>query len=342
MKRFLCVSATAVVSLCVSSLAWTEAIPSEPPDQQKALPDRGSTLSLVYENDSFSNRDGHYTSGVRLSWIPGSGDTPKWVEDMARRIPGFPREGQVLPTYSLGQNMYTPSDITVEDPPKGERPYAGWLYATIGLAAETGRQLDQLVLTVGIVGPASLAEKTQKLVHKAVGSDEPRGWDTQLRNELGLMLGWQRNWRAWRSTSLGGNQFDVSPHVGATVGNVYTYANTGITLRYGDNLPLDYGPPRIMPGVTGTSSFIPRPGLGWYLFAGVEGRAVARNIFLDGNSFRNSRSVDREYLVGDLQFGAVLVWDKLRLSYTHVFRTREFKTQDESDNFGSLGLSVQF
>jgi len=143
-------------------------------------------------------------------------------------------------------------------------------------------------------------------------------------------------------TSLVGNQFDVTPHLGATVGNIHTYGNAGLTVRYGDNLPLDYGPPRIQPGLTGTSSFVSRPGIGWYLFAGVEGRAVARNIFLDGNSFRDSRSVDKKHFVGDLQFGAVLVWHNVRLSYTHVLRTREFDTQGDSDEFGSLALSWQY
>jgi hypothetical protein len=78
------------------------------------------------------------------------------------------------------------------------------------------------------------------------------------------------------------------------------------------------------------------------LFAGAEGRAVVRNIFLDGNSFRNSRSVDKRPFVGDLQFGGVLLWNNVRLSYTQVLRTREFETQGKKDNFGSLAVSVQF
>src|SRR5690606_11361764 len=126
------------------------------------VPDRGSTLSFVYENDSLYNRDSHYTSGVRLSWIPGSRETPRGALDIASAIPWSPRDGQVLHGYSLGQNMYTPSDISLEEPPKDDRPYAGWLYGTIGLGVETGLQLDQVVLALGMVGPASLAERTQK------------------------------------------------------------------------------------------------------------------------------------------------------------------------------------
>jgi hypothetical protein len=94
--------------------------------------------------------------------------------------------------------------------------------------------------------------------------------------------------------------------------------------------------------VPGSGFFIPRHDFGWYLFAGIEGRAVARNIFLDGNTFRDSRNVDKEPLVGDLQYGIAITWRNLRLGYTHVLRTREFKGQGgRRDDFGALSLSLQ-
>ncbi len=54
-----------------------------------------------------------------------------------------------------------------------------------------------------------------------------------------------------------------------------------------------------------------------------------------------SRSVDKKPFVGDLQFGIAVTWSNVRLSYTHVLRTREFKTQDERDDFGALSLSIR-
>jgi hypothetical protein len=113
-------------------------------------------------------------------------------------------------------------------------------------------------------------------------------------------------------------------------------------MRFGKRLSNDYGPPRVQPGLPGFADFSPVSGFGWYLFAGIEGRAVARNIFLDGNTFRDSRSVDKKHLVGDLQVGFVLEWTDMRLSYTHVLRTREFQTQGSEDNFGSFRLSFKF
>jgi hypothetical protein len=302
---------------------------------------RNGVVSLVVENDLFYNVDRHYTNGIALLWVPG-GDPPGWALSVARWLPWFPGEGRVHHGYAFGQNMYTPDDITVSHPRRDDRPYAGWLYATVGLGVETGRRLDQFAMTLGVVGPASLAERTQAFVHDVTGSEEPRGWDTQLEDEPGVLVTYQRSWRGVATERLAGLDIDLTPHVGGALGNVYTHASAGLTLRVGRSLALDYGPSRIQPGLPGAGFFVPPERFAWYVFAGVEGRAVARNIFLDGNTFRDSRSVDHEPLVADLQWGIAVTWRGARLSYTHVRRTREFESQDRRDQFGSVSLSLSF
>jgi hypothetical protein len=112
-------------------------------------------------------------------------------------------------------------------------------------------------------------------------------------------------------------------------------------MRYGKGLPNHYGPPRIQAGLPASGYFSQPARFGWYLFAGIEARAVVRNIFPDGNTFHDSRSVEKEPLIGDLQYGLVLEWPVVRLSYTHVWRTREFENQDTDDQFGALSISVK-
>ena len=72
------------------------------------------------------------------------------------------------------------------------------------------------------------------------------------------------------------------------------------------------------------------------------GYRIAHNLFLDGNNFRDSHSVDREDWVSDLQAGFVWTNRRFRVGYTYVIRSREFKDQDERDIFGSLTLSAHF
>lgn len=310
----------------------------------RADEDEPGVFSFVLENDLFLGADRHYTNGFQASWTSGPNRAPGWMLKAARWLPLFPEGGTVRANYAVGQSMYTPADISLRNPPLTDRPYAGWLYASLGLVAKGETDLDQLQLQVGMVGPASFAEQTQKFVHKIVGSPEPMGWNYQLKNEPGVVLTYQHSWRTLSSSpSPFGFKFDLTPHAGAALGNVFTYANVGATVRFGWNLPDDYGPPRVQPSLPASGFFESQSNFGWYLFAGVEGRAVAHNIFLDGNTFADSRSVTKEPLVADLQVGiAVTLGHSTRLAYTQVFRTREFQGQRDADKFGAVSLSVRF
>lgn len=314
------------------------------PVQAGAAESHSGTISYILENDVFYDVDRHYTNGMGVVWVPDR-DTPAptWVMRLARLVPWFPNQGEIRHGYAVGQSAFTPDDTDVTDPPLTDRPYAGWLFGTVGVGTRTGDQLDLLVLNAGMVGPASLAKQTHQVIHGLIGASQPQGWDTQLGNELGLMATYQRSWRLPAARTLIGNRLDLTPHLAATLGNVYTQANAGLTVRYGRHLPDDFGPPRIQPGLLSSGEFTPpTDGFNWYVFAGMEGRAVARNIFLDGNTFRDSRSVDKEKLIGDLQFGLVLDWKDIRLSYTHVLRTPEFKNQKEDDDFGAFTVSMKY
>jgi hypothetical protein len=81
---------------------------------------------------------------------------------------------------------------------------------------------------------------------------------------------------------------------------------------------------------------------GFYGFFGVEGRAKARDIFLDGNTFSDSHSVDKNILVGDVFAGIGVRWNQLSVSFTETLRTKEFKDQDDPQPFGALTISYEF
>lgn len=322
-------------ALLAIALLWPTTGPAYDPEW--------GTLTLEYENDLFAGEDRYYTSGVRATWLSPDERIPSWVQSGADLFPFFEPHGDLKLSYSLGQNMYTPEDIEDPDPPRGDRPYAGWLYFTVGLGNETARRVDRLQLNVGVVGPASLAEKTQAEIHRFTGSPQPKAWDTQLRNEPTVMLSYERQWRAWIGTGMDGWGMDVTPHVGGAVGNVFTQVSAGLTVRAGRDLPLDWGPPRIQPALPGSGVFRPRSDFGWYIFAGLDGRAVARDIFLDGNTFRDSRSADKRPFIGEVQVGgAVNIGRRFRLTYTHVFPTREFRGQEGTQDFGAIAGSMVF
>jgi len=74
----------------------------------------------------------------------------------------------------------------------------------------------------------------------------------------------------------------------------------------------------------------------------VQGRGVVHDIFLDGNTLRDSHSVDRKPFVADLLAGATLGYSGMKLSFAKVLRTREFRGQPHDHRFGSITLSYAF
>lgn len=304
--------------------------------------DHGSTVTFVLENDLFAGSDDGYTNGVRASYVSPEANIPLWVETLATLAPFFPARGHTRWTLAIGQSMFAPEELTIKSLQLNDRPYAGWLYGTVGIIADRGSTLDNLQFTVGMVGPASGAAETQRFVHEIVNSPIPQGWGNQLHNEPGIIVSYEHKWRNLLELTPFGMGIDFTPSLGGSVGNIYTHAASSLMFRVGYDLPSDYGPPIIRPNLPGSDFFAPSHSFGWYLFTGLEGRVVARNIFLDGNTFRDSHSVDKNLFVGGAQAGIAMTYENTRIAYTHILRTREFSGQPSNEQFGALTLSVRF
>lgn len=303
-------------------------------------------ITFNTENDMYGGgTDRNYTNGARVTYFDLGAPIPAFFHAVDRVVPTFSINETTSIAWSLGHNLYTPSDIEIAGRQNDDRPWAAFLYGSAGLVSVTKNHIDSLEATVGVVGPAAMGEQVQKFVHKHVSdSPMPEGWRHQLKNEPALMLSWERSWpNRYGLEALGWNA-GATPYIGATVGNVYTYANTGFTLYL---TPYDGGmqdaPVRVRPAMPGTGAFlVPENKFSWYLFGGLEGRAIARNIFLDGNTFTDSHSVDKKPLVGDATAGLALTYGRVRLSYALIYRTKEFDEQDKGDIFGTMTLGVRF
>ncbi len=323
------------------------------------LPPAGR-YTMIEENDFFFYpTDHHYTQGIRFSYltppvVEGDATLPAfdWLDDVL-----FSSEGRRFRhmDWSAGQSIFTPTDLVRFNPDPNDRPYAGWFYAQAGFiqnsVPEEGRgvsRLDDLEVQLGVVGPQAAAEETQNdwhefLIHQAVSN----GWGYQLHDEPGLNVIYQRHWRIdLANTADDGKGFgvDVVPDAGVSLGNILTYANTGATLRLGYKLQSDYGPPRVLPAPSGGDYFDNSvSGLGGYVFVTGEGRAVAHNVFIQGNTFQPSRGVTLIPAVGDFVFGGTLFWGRwLRATVSLDNRSDEFFGQDGPDRFTSFSLSANF
>ena len=341
--------------LC-AAYVWgaTQAL-AESSDAASTARARSSPVFTVYvENDVFTGTDQHYTNGLKLSWLSadlaGWGQTG-WRKTVVEALPFVNRaDGQKNFGVAIGQNIYTPQDTRATYPDPSDRPYAGWTYLELAFVSKTRDIADTLSLQAGVVGPHSLSEDSQRIFHRWIGSARPRGWDYQLRDEVGVNAVYERRWRLYGRALYDTLGIDLVPHAGVSLGNVQTYANAGGTVRLGINLPSDFGVQLARAGSVGgspTDDLDPRVAMNrnfsLFVFGAADGRGVARDIFLDGNTFRDSRSVDKEPFVADLSAGAGLIVGRWQVTYTQVWRTKEFKAQHgDYNNFGSVTLSRAF
>lgn len=317
-------------------------VETEDGEIKKLVEDDKGVLTFVLENDLFVGNDSGYTNGAHVSYTSSEKGMPSYIKKSSNYIPLLNKNGEKRISISAGQNIYTPSDITKSEFQENDFLYAGWLYGSLGILSDNGNSFDNAVITLGVVGPSSRAEQAQKFIHHAVGSLRPKGWDHQLKDELGANFSYERKWRHIVEEKPFGIGVDIMPHVGANLGNVYTNAAFGTTFRFGYDLPADYGPPRIRPNLPGSDFFIPTKKLSGYLFTTAELRAVGRNIFLDGNSFQNGPSLDKRIMVKTLQYGATAVYNDVRISYTNILVSKEFKGQKHVTEFGAITLSCRF
>ncbi|MDB2499573.1 lipid A deacylase LpxR family protein [bacterium] len=315
------------------------------------------SLNIYFENDLFSDTDQQYTNGAKVSWV--SPDVSEYVHtNFPVLTEFFDREVHFLSdaynvknlAFSIGQNMYTPEDIAATELIESDRPYAAWLYLSAGFHAKNDRIQDTFEVQLGMVGPAALGEEIQDIVHDFRGIPKANGWGNQIRNELGLNLVGERRIRLEPDNTGMGWETDAIASGGFVIGNVSTHLNMGIEGRLGYNLPQDFGTTHIRPGGETNIPFLDdrfegmrrEQDYGFLLFASVEGRAVARDIFMDGNTFRDSHSVNKEPLVADLALGVKFKIRSFKVSYAMVHRTKQFDLQPEAHTFGSMMVSFTY
>ncbi|MFC1788874.1 lipid A deacylase LpxR family protein [Thermodesulfobacteriota bacterium] len=316
-----------------------------------------NTFTLYWENDTFGGTDSNYTNGIQLSWStpyltnnPKDEHLPGWSYPVINRLPFVKNPtAQRAISLSLGQLMFTPEDTRTKELIEDDRPYAGYLYFGVGFNSILSNRKDTWQFNVGVVGPASLAQETQDFVHDLIDSPRAQGWDNQLQNEPAIEAVYETKWRMLYSQNHNGFGYDLIPHIGGRLGNVNINANCGAEFRLGWFIPGDFGSCPIRPGCDiNPASYHDKTGdfrrirTSVHLFTILDSRLVLRDIFLDGNTFKESHSVDKKYFVADLTVGIAVNYRRCKFSFAYTFRTKEFEEQRDPYAFGSFTIAFTY
>lgn len=324
-------------------------------------------LTVFFDNDLSSGTDENYTNGARISWITegkpvinlpfvqdnlhrfsGGSDSLNWMQ----KVFGFRNPAQVEYSYgfALSQLMFTPATSDTMEPPRGERPYAGWAGIGFSLHARDTHAQNSVEIAIGVVGPSAYAEDTQNYIHDLRDIERFQGWDSQIPNEITLNLFFNQRRRIefldkWQSLPSG-IRVDGFCETAFALGNYRTGAHLGFLIRAGWNLPVEFADPRLTP--TAHSQRIYSGGVNsssWscYGLIGAQVSGTLHDITLDGPIFRNyDTGVDREPFVGDLYAGFGIRYKDCEFSYVHTFRTKTFETQEGNQSFGSVAVRFRF
>lgn len=291
-------------------------------DQGEQWFDSYRTFSVYLENDALAKwrdetTDESFTQGLRMVWEFGV--WPEWAGQVHHRLSLLsllhstrfaatedrctPQRTRIsgacgMVSFGLGQTIYSPVDIITSERQPTDQPFAGWLFATMGLHARDGRWQSATEFVVGVTGPPSIGRDTQSLAHWtwAQGAAKPGGWDHQLKGAVhaGLMQTYAVHalefCRKGRWTCSGGIEegriFDVSPKVELVGTSAMLRASGGAMVRLGYGFPDALGQriPATASQRAGSSATGRNRNKWWFsAFAAGDWRAVGYNAFLSGS-----------------------------------------------------------
>jgi hypothetical protein len=211
-------------------------------------------------------------------------------------------EGRRTVGYDAAQGMFTPEDTDLSPPDPNDRPYAGILAFGLTLHVEKDRSYHGLKFVTGVVGPWSLAEETQNTVHDLSGADRSQGWDYQLENEPIFNLAYEYRHKFRLAGERDKWLLQALPLAGGWLGNMLIQGQAGGLLRFGYNVPDDFGPTLVrgmghMPPPRRDAHGQSKSDWGFSVYGGSVANLVLRDTTLDGNTFEDSPSVDKEFFV---------------------------------------------
>lgn len=286
----------------------------------------GDSVSVGIENDVFLHDDSDYSHGTQIKYT--STKNVGWFDGWG---------------IDILQNMYTPGDIKSPDIQFGDRPYCGLLLASVFGDKTFNFKFGDLNLRnelgIGSTGRDSFAQDSQKIVHKIIGSKDPKGWDHQVAEEFIVQY---QGYADLNIPVVNSKYFTLYgiPRASTFVGNFKDSVAAGLDLKLGGpKAPKqNYGGEIAFSAPSGISNFF-----GLSLLAGVEGKCVFWDASLDGTMFRESEyTIDSEMFVGELHGGVSLAIGPVDFNFLTIFRTKEYKGQDESPDYCRFSVTFNF
>jgi lipid A 3-O-deacylase len=284
------------------------------------------------ENDSYlaQGSDRYYTNGLFISFRRAT-DQTKLTNGLEKKI------------YELtvGQKIYNPISGYAPNPEAQDRPFAGYLYAGGALSwFKSNETALKISAELGVVGPSSLAEDGQDLLHNAVGFYELAGWEYQIKDEAAINLSIQYTRLIHR---LVDNLADVSLEGYANLGTTYNGAGIGVLMRAG-NINQLFNSSYLNAAIGNnakTKGLVQREA---FFYVKPQLNFVAYDATVQGSMFRNNSPItfDVKPIVFAQQVGFNYSSKRFTADFGVIFKTKEIKSSAKAHQWGAISLFYRF
>lgn len=242
---------------------------------------------------------------------------------------------------SAGQEIYNPYSGSAPDPAKQDRPFAGYLYAGGALSwFHSDESILKASAKIGVVGPASLAEDGQELLHNTVGFYELEGWEYQIKNAFALNLSAQYTRLLHRSAS---KAIDFSFEGYANAGTTFSGAGAGILFRAGGlNQLFNAAYTNAVVGNNPKTKALVKREV--FFYAKPQLNFVAYDATIQGSLFHNNDPITFgvKPIVFAQQLGFNYSSQRFTFDFGMIFKTKEVKSTAKAHQYGSISMFYRF
>lgn len=140
-------------------------------------------VSFRWDNDFVFNTDKYFTNGFLLKY------SSDWIKHSPFNMifPVVSSTNNFFYNLTLVQNIYTPSDFSIPDPKRYDRPFAAYLLLGQG-RDEYNNELNfisSLNFQIGFIGKNSFGNEIQNDIHNLLpNTGNVIGWENQIADEL--------------------------------------------------------------------------------------------------------------------------------------------------------------
>jgi hypothetical protein len=309
----------------------------------------GEVISGFMENDVINGEDKHYTNGVAFSYLSN-----KDTNDLNKHNNNFFNIVSKIPTFnnntkyqSLGMTLshltFTPDDIEQKNKITKDVPYAGVVTIDFILYKWEEDFFHQYMLTLGMVGPSSSAERFQNTYHNITGNTQTRGWNNQLDDTFLYNFSYAYGYRAFKHNFSYG-KMDVVNNFKVDMGNYNRALMVGTAIRYGNNYPNNFNTIGRFLGVNENKLLNldskSNKDFGW---------SISYGLGYSYNDYFYITNHDKSYELDKLKDTIVQVisydtyFDDIVLSFT--YKTSKFvsvNNKSENENWGGVNIAYLF